>query len=191
MVRPMAKKFVWISITLFPVFVFITQLSDFWVMSYGNWKHILGVFSFQNLVFNGIFVITPTCIDPLSVQHTWALLLMPLQLLSSPQTFSFFSSLRSTVPFFFFFFSPFSSQTHKKKKNQRLGQRIGCCGFVNFLGASRMLMNFVGLSFKLRTEVVVVGIGGWRKKKEKERKKKGMLGLKSLVLGGNGVRLVG
>ena len=139
---------------------------------------------------------------------------MPLQLLYSPQTFSFFSllslgyaalfflsfffslsfflfSLGSVSlgfwvffffldlhhrthkmvllleiiagPIFFFFFSPFSSQIHKKKnnnKNKRLGQRIGCCGFVNFLGASRMLMNFVGLSFKLRTEVVVVGIGG-------------------------------
>ena len=96
---------------------------------------------------------------------------------------------RSDLSFFLFSsFSPFSSQTHKKKKkNQRLGQRIGCCGFVNFLGASRMLMNFVGLCFKLRTEVVVVGIGGWREKKKKRKKKKGMPGLKSLVLGGNGV----
>ena len=41
MVRPMAEKSVWIFITLFPVFVSITQFSDFWVMSYGNWKHIL------------------------------------------------------------------------------------------------------------------------------------------------------
>ena len=68
------------------------------------------------------------------------------------------------LSFFFLFFSsfsPFSSQTHKKKKkkNQRLGQQIGCCRFVNFLGASRMLMNFMGLCFKLKTEVVVVGIG--------------------------------
>ena len=44
----------------FWIIVSITQLSDFWVMSYGNWKHILGVFSFQNSIFNGIFVIKPT-----------------------------------------------------------------------------------------------------------------------------------
>ena len=29
-------------------------------MSYENWKLILGVFSFQNLIFNSIFVIKPT-----------------------------------------------------------------------------------------------------------------------------------
>ena len=40
MVEPIAKKSVWIFITLFPVFISITQFSDFWVMSYGNWKHI-------------------------------------------------------------------------------------------------------------------------------------------------------
>ena len=44
----------------FWIIVFITQSFDFWVMSYGNWKHILGVFSFQNSIFNGIFVIKPT-----------------------------------------------------------------------------------------------------------------------------------
>ena len=44
----------------FWIIVFITQLSDFWVMSYGNWKHILNIFDFQNLVFNGIFVIKLT-----------------------------------------------------------------------------------------------------------------------------------
>ena len=38
MVGPMAEKSIWIFITLFPVN---------WVMSYRNWKHILGVFSFQ------------------------------------------------------------------------------------------------------------------------------------------------
>ena len=144
------------------------------------------------------FVITPTCMDPLSVQHTWALLLMPLQLLYSPQTFSFFSmlslvyaalfflssslffcflfftffGLRCIVLSFFFFFSfsllslvyaalffffssflPFSSQTHKKK---------------SMIGATNWLWWGCEISgcFKLRTEVVVVvGIGGWRKKK--------------------------
>ena len=54
MVGPMAEKSIWI---LFPVFVSITRFSDFWVISYGNWKHILGVFCFHNSVFNGIFVI--------------------------------------------------------------------------------------------------------------------------------------
>ena len=44
----------------FWIIVSITQFSDFWVMSYGNWKHILGVFSFQNSIFNVIFVIKPT-----------------------------------------------------------------------------------------------------------------------------------
>ena len=163
------------------------------------------------------FVITPTCMDPLSVQHTWALLLMPLQLLYSPQTFSFFSllslvyaalfflasslffcflfftfsALRCIVlSFFFFFFSssllslvyaalfffflPFCLshlRPIKKKKNQWLGQRIGCCGFVNFLGASSLEPKWLLLW--------ALGVEG---------KKKGMLGLKSLVLGGNGVR---
>ena len=40
----------WMSICLdeFWIIVSITQFSDFWVMSYENWKHILGVFSFYN-----------------------------------------------------------------------------------------------------------------------------------------------
>ena len=44
----------------FWIIISITQFSDFLVISYGNWKHILGVFSFQNSIFNGIFVIKPT-----------------------------------------------------------------------------------------------------------------------------------
>ena len=75
---------------------------------------------------------------------------------------------RSDLSFFLFsfFFLPFflshlrPIKKKKKKKKQRLWQQIGGCRFVNFLGASRMLMNFMGLCFKLRTEVVVVGIGG-------------------------------
>ena len=68
---------------------------------------------------------------------------------------------RSDLSFFLFsfFFHPFFLShlrpIKKKKKNQRLGQQIGCCRFVNFLGASRMLMNFMGLCFKLRTEVEI------------------------------------
>ena len=118
MVRPIAEKSVWFFITLFPVFVSITQFSDFWVMSYGNWKHILGVFSIQNSVFNGIFVIKPTSWDPQSKQHhTQALLLMGLlQRLfakaashsqnSSPST-GFSSTAFDELQFFFFFLFPF------------------------------------------------------------------------------------
>ncbi|KAF3961441.1 hypothetical protein CMV_013946 [Castanea mollissima] len=74
------------------------------------------------------------------------------------------------------------TQMERDQKNdldQRLGQRIAYCGFVSFLGASRMLMNSLGLCFKLRTEVVVVGITGWRKKEEEEA-----LGSVSLGIGG-------
>ena len=44
----------------FWIIISVTQFSDFWVTSYENWKNILGVFSFQNSVFNGIFVIKLT-----------------------------------------------------------------------------------------------------------------------------------
>ena len=118
MVRPIVKKSVWFFITLFPVFVSITQFSDFWVMSYGNWKHILGVFSIQNSVFNGIFVIKPTSWDPQSKQHhTQALLLMGLlqrlftKAASHSQNSSPFTGFSSTafdeLQFFFFFLFPF------------------------------------------------------------------------------------
>ena len=54
-------------------------------MSYGNWKHILGVFSFQNSVSNGIFVIKHALRDLLSV-----LCQVRLSLSQSPPTaFSF------------------------------------------------------------------------------------------------------
>ena len=61
MVGPIVEKPGWF---LFLVFVSITQYSDFWVMSYENWKHILGVFSFHNSVFNGILVIKPIYMGP-------------------------------------------------------------------------------------------------------------------------------
>ena len=48
-----------ICLDKFWIIVSITQFSNFWVMSYGNWKHILGVFSFQNSIFNSTFVIKP------------------------------------------------------------------------------------------------------------------------------------
>ena len=65
MVGYMAEKFVWIFIILFQVFISITQFSDFLVMNYENWKHILSIFSFHNSVFNSIFVIKHTWKDPL------------------------------------------------------------------------------------------------------------------------------
>ena len=43
-------------LALFLVFVSITQFSDFWVMSYGNWKHILDVFKLWKTELCGIFV---------------------------------------------------------------------------------------------------------------------------------------
>ena len=106
MVGPMTEKSIWIFITLFPVFVSITQFSDFWVMSYGNWKHILGVFSFHNSVFYSIFVIKHTQRDPLLEQQPQLLTLFFFFLLAR---FSEFSFLYSSVHSFFhiFFFLPF------------------------------------------------------------------------------------
>ena len=57
-------------------FCFHHSILWFWVMSYGNWKHILGVFSFQNSVSNDIFVIKHTCMGPtVSAKSHRALLL--------------------------------------------------------------------------------------------------------------------
>ena len=41
------------------------------MVSYGNWKHILGVFSFCNSIFNGISIIKPTLRDPIVFFLTW------------------------------------------------------------------------------------------------------------------------
>ena len=97
-VGPMTQKLVWISITLFPVFVSITQFSDFWVMSYGNWKHILAVFSFHDSVFNCIFVI----------KHTWK---DPLVRSAAPFDIFFFCVNSLFVPTFWghFYFGPYIS----------------------------------------------------------------------------------
>ena len=96
MVGSMAEKFVWIFITLFPVFVSIIQFSDFWVMSYGNWKHILGVFSFHNSVSNDILVIKHTWRDPpVKVSRNfWPFFFLSFFLLhcSSDHSSSFFCS---------------------------------------------------------------------------------------------------
>ena len=138
---------------------------------------MFSLFNFQNSVSNDILVIKHTLRDPLVLSSQIYLLSPTGHSLFSFFLFSFFSTflsfclssfsilqLNSFFLFFFFpSFSPFLSQfvlffslpfrlSHLRpiKKNQRSGQRIGCCGFVNFLG----------LCFKLRTEVVVVGIRG-------------------------------
>ena len=42
------RSLVWTPKLMIRDSVSITQFSDFWVMSYGNWKHILAIFSFHN-----------------------------------------------------------------------------------------------------------------------------------------------
>ena len=79
----------------FWIIVSITQLSDFWVMTYGNWKHILGVFSFHNSIFNGISVIKHTLMGPL-VKSTVTV--------DSFFFFSLGSVIFFSLFFFFFFF---------------------------------------------------------------------------------------
>ena len=104
MVGPMTEKSVWI---LFPVFVSITQFSNFWVMSYENWKYILDVFSFHNSVFNGISVIKHILKDPpaatFDLLSSFFLFLFSFFFLLH---FSFFF-LCSSVQSFFLFFLPF------------------------------------------------------------------------------------
>ena len=108
--RPMTQKLVWISITLFSVFVSITQFFDFWVMSYGNCKHTLAVFSFHNFIFNDIFVIKHTWRDPLvrSTAHFnpfFSFLLHCSSIVLSSFIFFFSSFSPLSVQFFFFFCS--------------------------------------------------------------------------------------
>ena len=76
-----------VCLGMFSVFISITQFSDFWVMSYGNWKHILGVFKLWKQSYDGIFVNTHTLRDP-----RLDLLLSQTQLSSS-----FFSFLSFTL----------------------------------------------------------------------------------------------
>ena len=100
MVGPMVEKSVWI---LFLVFVSITQFSDFWVMSYRNWKQILGIFNFHNSVFNGIFVIKHTWRDPLVATFDSLSFFFSFFFLLH---FSFFF-LCSSIRTLFLFFLPF------------------------------------------------------------------------------------
>ena len=87
---------------LFPVIVSITQLSDFWVISYGNRKHILTVFSFHNSIFNGISINNTTPRDPpVATFDSLSLSLF------SPTFLSSFSVLPFGLSFFLFFLLAF------------------------------------------------------------------------------------
>ena len=118
MVGPITEKFVWI---LFPVFVFITQFSDFWVMSYGNWKHILGVFSFHNSVFNSIFVINLLFSRNVGLFWLFIYLLLFFWNRAQPQCWNFFF-------FFFFCFKFFWKQSNAKLGDECQTGGIGKVG---------------------------------------------------------------
>ena len=85
----------------FWMIISVTQFSDFWVMSYGNWKHILDIFSFHNSIFNGISVIKTTYWVPRSESATtfdplfFLLLFLSLGSVSLAFWFFFFFSLGS------------------------------------------------------------------------------------------------
>ena len=92
-------------------FCFHTQFSNFWVMSYGNWKHIWGVFSFQNSVSNGILVIKHTLRDPLIRDQpqllTFFFFFTGFDEFGSSSSSSFFLFPFTLVFFFIFFSFPF------------------------------------------------------------------------------------
>ena len=100
-------------------FVSIIQLSDFWVISYGNWKYILGVFKLSKLSFHGILVNKQTWLGPTSLVKSLSFSLPPIALpfffFSTFLSFclSSFSILRCT-PFssLFFYFLFFVSSSH-------------------------------------------------------------------------------
>ena len=109
----------WMSICLdeFWIIVSITQFSDFWVMSYENWKHILGAFSFQNSIFNGIFVIKPTY----------------LATMFDKRIFFFFwvkpsCNVWQILYYFFFFFGETQPQLLKLKTASKLRCQTGGLG---------------------------------------------------------------
>ena len=100
-----------VSLKYYFFFIFITQFSDFWVMSYGNWKHILSIFSFQNSVSNDIFVIKHTLKDSRSEQQPQHLtFFFPLGSVNFP-----FTLASSSFSFLFShnLFSNTQTQTHK------------------------------------------------------------------------------
>ena len=76
-------------------------------MSYENWKYILGIFSFQNSVFNSIFVIKLTTFSLFS-RNVWLLGFFFSFLKQSPTAYLDFSVFL-TFQFFFFFFETISN----------------------------------------------------------------------------------
>ena len=103
-------------------FCFIIQFSDFWMMRYRNWKHILGVFKLWKQSYNGILIIKHSYIGPTSLVKSDSLLST-----TSNSLFSFFLSFFLSSPistflsfslllylFFFLFF--FKAKYHPKTK---------------------------------------------------------------------------
>ena len=139
MVGPIAEKSVWF---LFPIFVSINQFSNFWVMSYENWKHILYVFSFQNSISSGIFVIKHTRRDLLSEQQPQLLTFFFLFWFIGFGEFSFHTGLLLLLLFFslscwvwfglldLFLFSFFRLSYHRpiKNKNKNKNKKINDWG---------------------------------------------------------------
>ena len=170
-----AEKFVWFFITLFPVFISITQFFDFWVMSYENWKHILGVFNFHNSVSNDILVIKYTWRDPLVRVscNFWPFFF----------SFSFFSTFLSSPLFFscsfffsflFFFFlsllSIHSSFFFCSSSHNIFGLRSVLSFFFffsSFIGLHWLRFLFIYLFFFFHWVrfVLVLGVEGKKKKK--------------------------
>ena len=167
MVGSMAEKFVWIFITLFPVFVSIIQFSDFWVMSYGNWKHILGVFSFHNSVSNDILVIKHTWRDPLLKvsRNFWPFFFL--------LHFSFFSTVLQL--FFLLFFSFFFCSFHSW---QLIIPFLFCSSSHNIFGLRSVLSfffffsSFIGLHWLRFLFFFFTGFGLFWYWGLKEKKKK-------------------
>ena len=167
MVGPIVEKFIWFFITLYPVFVSITQFSDFWVMSYGNWKHILGVFNFHNSISNGILVIKYTWKDPLVRvnRNFWSFFFFLF--LSSPLFFN--------CSFFFSFFSSFSLLSIRSSfffgssSHNIFGLHLVLSFFFFF--SSFTGLYWLGFFF-FSLGSMSLGTGGWRKKKKRKKKVK-------------------
>ena len=124
MVGPMQKSLFGFCFQLFLVFVSITQFFDFWVTSYGNWKHLKCVFSFHNSVSNDIFVIKhtfmgPTAKDKSRQAHLFLLLSFSffLSFLFTDSLQQHFFSSSSFFFFLFFFIEPPNILYQQKKKN--------------------------------------------------------------------------
>ena len=98
-------------------------------MSYGNWKHILTVFSFHNSVFNGISVNNTTWRDPLSYSTATFDHLFFFFFLSS------LGSMRAFLHLLFFLF-PFT-----------LGDLFFFLHFMQFLGFFFLLLLSLGSVF--------------------------------------------